>query len=70
MTSIAKMGGSDGKGNIQMGRTAGTVISVNDTYKTALVENYTYPAQYQDRTGNKVNVYRFYLYVKDLNGDY
>ena len=66
MTTPARYGGTDGKGNFEAGKYAGVVISVNDTAKTALLQNFSTPIK--DSTGRSYN--QFYMYVKDLNGAY
>lgn len=56
-----RLGGSNGKGQIESGKYAGKVTAIDTTFKTAKVSNYTYPMKY-----GTTDVYEFWLPLKSL----
>lgn len=64
MTTLYSSGGTDEAGNIEANKYAGTVIQVNDLYKTAQLVNYTYPMK--DSAGKVYTTY--WMMLKTLKG--
>lgn len=54
-------GGTDGTGQIEAGNYAGEILSINTTFHTALLRNYTTPMKY-----GTTNIYDFWIPINWL----